>query len=220
MNFLHDYARVNLSRYLIGHWGLAAYRHLIFRKYAITHKQLLLGYVIEPLFLYLAISIFISLQWLSRHYVFFNNVSISLGYVSLVIIVFSFFFSLISGFLLRWMHCESILSRLKMMTLLKIGSCYLSYFAIFGALMFFLVNQEASFVKLTSSYSMSWLAGSLAPGVVQGIGVREALFVKTMGTNSIIFLEGIIFIRILSVFVDMLIFFFSWIPLKKKAVSN
>jgi hypothetical protein len=211
-SLVRDYSRVYLSRYLFGYWGLAAYRHLVFRKYGINHSILLIGAIIENVFLFVVIGILYSYSRLVFNYVFFNHDWVEFLFLGGVIIGGSFLFYYITYWIIRLSGNKYTNLLVGIPAIIQINLLYVCHFFIAGLILWILLNGNYPITKLTSNFSISWLIGMLTPGVVQGIGVREAVFVNFFKHDVPGILKVIITMRLISIGGDLLTYLLSWIP--------
>ena len=104
-------------------------------------------------------------------------------------------------------------------SLLKVPLVYLVFFTLSGGVFAFVfvsfpdtqLYGFPQYWELSGYFVLAWLVGFLAPGAPAGIGVREAALIVLAGNiaNSEVLIASVVLARSITVFGDLLFFFYS-----------
>lgn len=218
------YFYTNLQKYIPGNFFQFVGRNLKANQFGYSHKSLLSASLLEVIVStgsgFVFVLLMAPLFWgeIQQIVIYFN--------MGTIIVVFTIFIialvTVIAIFKARIFTHNNIAFQFQKYSkefYISIIS-FLITFALFGLINLLLFNNLfdipftlKSFAILAFGFSVSWLVGFVVPGSPGGIAIREAVFVLLL--NGLIpekdLIYVIIFIRLLGIAIEILLFFIGWL---------
>ncbi len=193
------YARSQIAKYLPGNFFQYAGRHVLGKKFDLTHSTLAIALFIETGFLVL-----VSLLLVLAGTASYNLLRVGMDLIKEVvtpfymIVIFTILFLVAIIIVYFFSQKPKPVSKLMNSVPKKSKSKWLSYlavpfllYAVFfvgnGILIFVICSMEFNnslqyegIIYLISIFSLAWLVGFVTPGAPGGVGVRETIIILTM----------------------------------------